>query len=97
MDGLDRIERHDEVPRILDVDHQLRVAVRCDLTHCAEHLATVSSKHLISYRDRVMHDAILRSACSVICYAFPHATDVSSSSPSSPGGGAKRRLRSPII
>jgi len=64
MDSLDCIKRHDKVPRILDVDHQLRPAVRCDLTHRAEHLATVSNKHLISYCDCVSHDAVLRSACS---------------------------------
>src|SRR5262245_43532188 len=62
MDGLDRLERHDNVSRILDVDHQLRATMRCDMTHGAEHLATVSCKHLISYCDCVLHDAILRNA-----------------------------------
>ena len=60
MDSLDCIERHET--RILDVDHQVRPALGCDLTHRAEHLATVSNKHLISYCDCVLHDVVLQVA-----------------------------------
>src|SRR5262249_5844511 len=71
MHGLDRIQRHDEVPCILDVDHQLRSAVRCDLTHRAAHLVTVGHKYLISYRDFFSHDVALRSSCSLTWPAYP--------------------------
>jgi hypothetical protein len=71
MGSLDGFERHDEVPRMLDVDHQLRPAVRGDLPHRAEHLATIRNKPLISYCDRVSHDAVLRSAGSVTCSGYP--------------------------
>ena len=43
MDCRDGIEWHNEVPRIFDVDHQLRPAVRCYLTDSAEPLVTVGT------------------------------------------------------
>jgi hypothetical protein len=55
MDGFDGLERHDEVPRILDVDHQFGPPVRGHLTHRAEHLTAVGSKYLISYRNLFSH------------------------------------------
>jgi hypothetical protein len=75
MDGLDRIERHDEVSRILDVDHQLRSAVRCDLTHRAEHLTTVDRKYLISYRNLFAHDVVLQHSYSWTWHAYSITAD----------------------
>jgi hypothetical protein len=40
--------------------------MRCDLTHRAEHLATVGHKHLISYRDFFSHDIVLRHPYSLM-------------------------------
>ena len=65
MDCLDGIEWHDEVSRILDVDHHLRPAMWCDLTDCTKHLATISNKYLISYLDLFSHTRILQSSCSL--------------------------------
>src|SRR5215510_2871100 len=75
MDGLDRIERHDEVPRILDVDHQLRSAMRCDLTHRAEHLTTVDRKYLISYRNLFAHDIDLQLSYRLTWHAYSITAD----------------------
>src|SRR5262245_41490070 len=75
MDGLDRIERHDEVPRILYVDHQLRSAVRGDLTHRAEHLPTVDRKHLIAYRNLFAHDVALQHSYSLTWHAYSITVD----------------------
>ena len=59
MDCLNRLERHDKVPRILDINHQLRPAMRGDLPHGTEHLAPVRRKHLISDCDRVVRVPVL--------------------------------------
>jgi hypothetical protein len=60
MHCLDRIERNDEVARILDVDHKLGPAGWRNLADSAELLATVGSKRLVSYLDMFWHDSLLR-------------------------------------
>src|SRR5215831_11305791 len=75
MDGLNRVERHDEVPRILDVDYELRPAARCDLTYRSEYLATVGNIHLISYRDLFVHDVALPHSCSWTMSGLPRTVD----------------------
>jgi hypothetical protein len=59
MGCLDRRERHHEVSCILNIDHDLWLAMRFDLTDSAEHLGAVGNKHLIAYLDLFAHDVIL--------------------------------------
>lgn len=43
MDGFNRRDRHDEVPGILDIDHQFLSPLRRDLAHSAELLTAVDN------------------------------------------------------
>jgi hypothetical protein len=67
---LDRRERHDEVPRILYVDHKFRPAVRGDLTDSAEFFPTIGDKRLIPYLDHFSHDSVLLNSFSLTLFVF---------------------------
>jgi hypothetical protein len=56
MDRIDGAERHGEVARILDVDHQLGPAAWRNLAHGAELLATIGNKSLEPNFDFFLHD-----------------------------------------
>src|SRR5271156_5793154 len=49
MHGLDRAKRHDEVARILDVNHQLAPAMRRELADGADCLVAIMNEHLESF------------------------------------------------
>jgi hypothetical protein len=57
MNGFDGVERHHEITRVLDVDHQLRPPVRRHLPDGAEFLAAVRYKGLIPDFYALSHDA----------------------------------------
>src|SRR5262249_30011140 len=61
MDRLDRVERYNEITRVLDVDYQLRPPMRRHLTDSPEFLAAIRDKGLISHFDVLSHMAILQN------------------------------------
>src|SRR2546427_13098511 len=57
MDGLNSVERHNEITPVLAVDHQLGPPVRRHLTDGAEFLAAIRYEGLIANFDVFSHDA----------------------------------------
>src|SRR5882724_13122156 len=55
MDGLNRVERHDEITCVLDVNHQLGPPVRRHLTDGPEFLTPVGDESLIANFDAFLH------------------------------------------
>src|SRR5260221_647080 len=56
MHRLDGADRHGEITGVLDVDHQLRPAIRRNLPNRAELLASIGNKSLKSNFDFLLHD-----------------------------------------
>jgi len=59
MHGLDRVERHDEIARVLYVYDKLRATLRGNLADRTKLLAAVGNKGLKSHLDLLAHDPSL--------------------------------------
>jgi len=59
MGGFNRRDQYDDVPGILDIDHQFLSPLRSDLTHSAERLTAVDKKHWIADFNRFLPATVL--------------------------------------
>ena len=64
MDGLDRVERHEKIACVLDVDDQLGPPVRRNLPDGAERVLAIGDKNLKSFLDPIGRlQPVVRRAC----------------------------------
>ncbi|MGH7780357.1 MAG: hypothetical protein ACREQR_11075 [Candidatus Binataceae bacterium] len=62
MHRFDCVQRYREFARVLDVDHELRAAIRFDRADRAEFLAAIGNEGLETYFDFLLHDLLLPAA-----------------------------------